>query len=295
MKNIAALLLASLAAAAHAAPPVPTKIHVNGVDLHYISAGSGEPVILLHGGQGDYRSWEPHMAELSRHYRVISYSRRYHFPNQNPQTATDHSAKTEAADLRALIKALRLGRVNLVGTSMGAATALTLAIDNPRMVRRLIIAEPPILALAKRFPEGDALYQDFMTRIHDPAGAAFAAGDDEGAMRFLVDGFAMPGRFDALPPEARLGVMQNSAFFKMMARSADPFPDIPRARLRELRMPVLVITGEKTVAIHRRIDEELSRLIPRARSAMIPAAGHGSPRENPRAFTEVVDNFLASS
>jgi pimeloyl-ACP methyl ester carboxylesterase len=294
LKSIAALLFA-MAATAHAAPPAPTEIHVNGVELHYISAGAGEPVILLHGGLGDYRSWEPQMAELARYYRVISYSRRYNFPNRNPQTATDHSAKTEAADLKALIKVLRLKRVNLVGTSIGAATALTFAIDNPRMVRRLIIAEPPVLTLAKRLPEGDALYQDFMKRIQDPARAAFAAGDDEGAMRFFVDGFATPGRFDALPPDARLGVMQNAGFFKMLARSQDPYPDIPIASLRRLRMPVLIITGEKTIAIHQRIDAELSRLIPRARSAMIPAAGHGSPRENPRAFTEVVDNFLSTS
>ena len=92
------------------------------------SARSGEPVILLHGGQGDYRSGEPQMRELSRYYHVISYSRRYNYPNANPQTATDHSARVEAADLEALIKALRLKRVNLVGTSMGAAAALTLAI-----------------------------------------------------------------------------------------------------------------------------------------------------------------------
>jgi non-heme chloroperoxidase len=288
-------LLAMFALVARAETPEPTKIHVNGVDLHYISAGTGEPVILLHGGQGDYRSWEPQLAALSRYYRVISYSRRYNFPNQNPQSATDHSARTEAADLRAFIKALRLHRVNLVGTSMGAATALLFAIDNPRMVRRLVIAEPPILAWAKRFPEGDALYLDFMKRIQDPATAAFAAGDDERAMRFFVDGFATPGRFDALPAQARLGVMQNSGFFKMLALSSDPYPDISRASLRGLRMPVLVITGEKTIAIHRRIDEDLSRLIPRARSATIPVAGHGSPRENPQAFTEVVDDFLSSS
>ena len=114
-------------------------------------------------------------------------------------------------------------------------------------------------------------------------------------MRYLVDGFATPGRFDALPPEARLGAMRTSAFFKMLARSSDPYPDISRTSLRGLRMPVLVITGERTIAIHRRIDEELSRIIPRARSATIPAAGHGSPRENPRAFTEVVEKFLTSS
>src|SRR3989442_12106834 len=55
----------------------PTKIRVRGVELHYIEQGQGEPLILLHGGQGDYRSWEPQMKVLSQQYRVISYSRRY--------------------------------------------------------------------------------------------------------------------------------------------------------------------------------------------------------------------------
>lgn len=287
--------LAVLGAAAGAATPVPTKILVNGIELHYISEGAGEAVILLHGGQGDYRSWEPQVQELSRYYRVISYSRRYNYPNQNPQTATDHSAKVEAADLAALIRALRLKRVNLVGTSMGAAAALTLAVDEPRLVRSLVIAEPPMLAWARDFPDGGALYRDFMQRIQAPAAAAFAAGDDVGAMRFFVDGFASPGRFDSLPAEARAAIMQNAGYFRMMTRSQEPYPPLSRSKLRGLRMPVLVITGEKTAEINRRIDEELSRLIPRARSATIPNAGHGSPRENPGAFTEVVANFLATS
>ena len=114
-------------------------------------------------------------------------------------------------------------------------------------------------------------------------------------MRFFVDGFAMPGRFDKLSPEARLGVMQNAGFFRMMTRSENPYPDLRQAGPVDLRIPVLVITGEKTVEIHRRIDEELSQAIPRARSATIPAAGHGSPSENPGAFTEVVENFLETS
>ncbi len=290
-----ALSLILLAAVAQAAPPEPTKILVNGVELHYISAGSGEPVILLHGGQGDYRSWEPQMAALSRYYHVISYSRRYNFPNQNPQTATNFSVLTEAADLAALIKALRLKKVNLVGTSMGAATALTMALQHPGSVRSLVLAEPPLLGWARHFPDGPKLYDDFMQRIQNPAREAFAAGNDEAAMRYFVDGFATPGRFDKLAPEARLGVMQNAGFFKMMSRSENPYPEIDRRAMWRLRLPVLVITGEKTIEIHRRIDEELTKMIPRARSATIPAAGHGSPRENPGVFTEVVENFLETS
>ncbi len=295
IRSLAIVCLAVLGANAAAAPPVATRILVNGIELHYVSAGAGEPLILLHGGQGDYRSWEPQMSELSRYFHVISYSRRYHYPNQNPVTATDHSAEVEAADLEGLIRALRLGRAHLVGTSMGAAAALTLAVEHPRMVRSLVIAEPPILAWARDFPDGGALYRDFLARVHDPAGAAFAAGDNATAMRFFVDGFATPGRFDGQTPEVRAAIMQNAGFFRMMTRSRAPYPVLSRKKVRNLRMPVLVITGEKTVDIHRRIDEELSRLIPRARSATIPNAGHGSPRENPQAFTEVVLNFLETS
>ena len=47
-------------------------------------------------------------------------------------------------------------------------------------------------------------------------------------MRFFVDGFAIAGRFDKLSPEARLGVMQNAGFFRMMTRSENPYPDTPR-------------------------------------------------------------------
>jgi len=274
--------------------PGPTRIVVNGVELHYISAGKGAPLILLHDGQGDYRSWEPQMRLLAQRYRVISYSRRYNFPNANPLDATDHSARVEAADLAALIRALRLRHVTLVGTSMGAATALTLAVESPRMVSALVLAEPPILAWARDYNDGGALYRDFMTRLHEPARAAFGAGDDEGAMRIFVDGFATPGRFESLPPEAKLSVMQNAAFFRMMTRSTDPYPELERGKVARLRMPVLVITGEKTVAIHRRIDEDLAELIPGARSATIPNAGHGSLRDNPLVFTEVVLKFLAN-
>jgi len=102
----------------------PTKISANGIELHYIVQGQGEPLVLLHGGQGDYRSWETLMKVLSPQYRVISYSRRYNYLNKNPLTAKYHSAYTEADDLAAFIRKLKLGRVHLVGTSMGAFTAL---------------------------------------------------------------------------------------------------------------------------------------------------------------------------
>lgn len=272
----------------------PTKISANGIELHYIVQGQGEPLVLLHGGQGDYRSWETLMKVLSPQYRVISYSRRYNYPNKNPLTAKYHSAYTEADDLAAFIRKLKLGRVHLVGTSMGAFTALALAVKHPEMVRSMVLAEPPVHEWVRDPPNGAAAYSEFMTTIWGPATEAFKTGDDQGAMRVLVDGFAGKGRFDDLPPESRAAAMQNSRFFKANTLASDPFPNLSKAKVGRLRIPVLIITGENTIKIHKLVNEELARLLPRAEQAVIPNAGHGSPRENPQAFNEAVLRFLTN-
>jgi pimeloyl-ACP methyl ester carboxylesterase len=230
---------------------------------------------------------------LSPQFRVISYSRRYHYPNNNPLTANYHSTYTEADDLAALIRKLKLGRVHLVGTSIGAFTALVLAVKHPEMVRSLVLAEPPVHQWVKDSSVGAAAYKEFMTTIWEPATEAFKRGDDQGAMRILVDAFAGTGRFDSLPPEARAAAMQNSRFFKANTLCSDPFPNLSKAKVAGLRIPVLIITGENTIKLHKLVNEELARLLPKAEKAIIPNAGHGSPRENPQAFNEAVLRFFA--
>jgi len=271
----------------------PIKIHVSGIELHYIEQGQGEPLILLHGGQGDYRSWESLMKVLSPQYHVISYSRRFNYPNNNPITAEYHSAYTEADDLAALIRKLKLGRVHLVGTSIGAFTALALAVKHPEMVRSLVLAEPPVHQWVKDTPDGASAYREFMTTIQEPARAAFKAGDDKRAMSFFVNGIIGTGRFESLSPEGLAAVMQNSRFFKANTLSSDPYPNLSKEKVKRLRIPILIITGENTIRIHRLVNEELARLLPKAQRAIIPKAGHGSPRENPQAFNAEVLKFLA--
>lgn len=273
----------------------PAKVVVGGVELHYIEQGQGEPLLLLHGGQGDYRSWGPQVEAFSGRFRVISYSRRYNYPNDNPITADYRSAYTDADDLVAFIRHLELGPVHLVGTSAGALAALVLATEEPEMVRSLVLVEPPVHSWAKNDPSGQSLYWEFMNAIWEPAGAAFKAGDDQRAMRILVDGFGGPGRFDALAPEARTGAMQNARFFKAATSSRDPFPDIPKDGVSRLKIPVLIVTGETTIRLHKFVNDELARLLPTASRVTIPRAGHGSARENPVAFNEAVAKFLAES
>lgn len=270
----------------------PIKVSIGDIELHYIEEGQGEPLILLHGGQGDYRAWPHQIEALASKYRVISYSRRYHYPNVNRLDTTTHSAITDAVDLAGFIAALKLGPVHLVGTSYGAFTALAFAMDHPGLVRTMVLAEPPILQWAKGTARGADLYHEFMTTIHEPAGRAFKAGDDEGAMRIFINRFDGPGAFDALPTERRLTVMQNARFFKAITASSDPFPNLSREKVGRLSMPVLIIRGANTKDLDILVSEELSRAIPKAEKAIIPQAGHGSARQNPAAFNTTVLTFL---
>jgi pimeloyl-ACP methyl ester carboxylesterase len=57
-------------------------------------------------------------------------------------------------------------------------------------------------------------------------------------------------------------------------------------------MPVLIVTGENTIRLHKFVNEELARLLPKAERVTIPQAGHGSARENPQAFNAAVTKFL---
>jgi pimeloyl-ACP methyl ester carboxylesterase len=247
------------------------------------------------GGQGDYRSWQPQMEAFAPRYRVISYSRRYHYPNANPLTSTNHSALIDANDLAGLIAALRLGAVHLVGTSYGAFTALALAVKHPELVRSMVLAEPPIHQWVTGTAHGAALYQAFLATVQEPARKAFAAGDDEAAMRIFIDAFDGRRTFDALPAQRRGVVMENARFFKAITSSSDPFPNLFKDDVRRLRIPVLIVRGADTDELHRLVTEELGRVLPSAMQATIPKAGHGSPRQNPRAFNAVVLEFLRQS
>ena len=275
-----------------AAAQQPIRIEIGGVELHYIEQGKGETVILLHGGQNDYRSWPQLMNALAPHYHVISYSRRYHFPNENKITSTAHSALIDASDLAGLIAKLKTGPVHLVGTSYGAFTALAFAMDHPDRVRSLVLAEPAVLQWALNSDRGTKLYRAFIDSVHGPAGSAFAQGNDEAAMRLLIDRFDGVGVFDALPPERKRSIMANANFFKAVTASSDPFPDLPREKIKQLTMPVLLIRGAHTKELHQLVNEEVAHVLTQAEQSIIPNAGHGSPRQNPSAFNAAVVSFL---
>jgi pimeloyl-ACP methyl ester carboxylesterase len=272
----------------------PIKVKVNGVELHYIERGQGEALILLHGNVGDYRSWNQQIEAFAKDYRVISYSRRYHYPNQNLLNTANHSALVEAKDLAAFLKRLKLKKVHLVGQSGGALTALHFAIKHSEMVHTLVLGEPPVHPLIKGFPDGAAVYQDFMTKTWQPAAEAFQKGEDKQALNILALGIAGKG-FDELPSAAQASQLQNALSMKSLTLSSNPFPIPASHELKRLKAPVLILTGENTAKIYKLDNRELARLLPNAKEVTIPKSRHSMPSDNPQVFNETVREFLNSA
>lgn len=291
--TLAVLAIALFSDAATSQHLQPARVVVDGLELHYAELGRGEPIIFLHGGSGDYRAWEPQLMAFAPNYRAISYSRRYNYPNNNPDVAKNYSADIDADDLAAFIRKLSLGRVHLVGISYGAFTALMLALKHPDLVRSLVLAEPPVHQLIRDTRDGEAAYQQFLAKTWKPAADAFTANNEEAAMRILSDGISGAGAFDSFSQARRATMMQNARAFKALTLSTNPFPDIAADNIKRVHIPALIITGQNTTRIHRLDTEKLAGLLPNAESVVIPNAGHGSNRDNPTAFNRAVTEFLS--
>jgi non-heme chloroperoxidase len=289
------------ARAADEPPTLAVKVARAGdVELHYIERGSGVPLIFVHGSVDDYRSFEPQLEPLSQHYRVISYSRRYNFPNAPSIPAGDHSALVEAADLANLLKTLGAHPAHVVGHSYGAYTALILAMEHPELVRSLVLAEPPLLRWLPGLPGGQRLYADFMNNIWRPTGREFRQGNSERAMRVTIDWFGKngylidgkPARFDALSAETRGFIMENALEWQALTTSSDAFPMLDRAAVKAIKVPILLMSGENTMRMNKRINAELERLLPKAEVVVIRGATHEMWAEQPDVCRAIVASFL---
>ncbi|MDM0105945.1 alpha/beta hydrolase [Variovorax sp. J22R24] len=268
---------------------LPTRLSLaDGAELHYTEHGRGSPLILLHGGLGDCHSWAPQMQAFAARFRVIAYSRRFSSPSRSPSAPAGYTPQTDVDDLGALQAHLGCEPAHLVGTSFGALIALMFALQHPDQVLSLTLNEPPLHPWACRTPEGRALFEAFEADVWRPATLAFERGDDRAALRLLVDGICGEPLFDRLPPERMHAVTRNVGTMKALTRSAEPFPDLPRSEVAALKMPILLLNGDRASDLHRTVMHELALALPHSQQEVIAGAGHGAPVENPVGFNRVV-------
>jgi 3-oxoadipate enol-lactonase len=252
--------------------------------LHHEVRGDGPPVLLVHAGIADSRMWAPLAERLAAagHTVVTCDLRGF------GRTPLAPGIVSHPADLAALLDALGLVRVALVGASFGGLMALALALREPDRAAALVLLDAPL----DEFDESDEL-----VAYYDAEEALLESGDADGAVelnvRFWVD---RDGRRAAEPAVRDLvRTMQRDAIAAQDGVAAElEAPDPPVAgRLGEITVPALVAVGADDVPDIVRVGERLAEELPGAGPLVrIPGAAHLPALERPDEVAALVIAFL---
>jgi 2-hydroxy-6-oxonona-2,4-dienedioate hydrolase/2-succinyl-6-hydroxy-2,4-cyclohexadiene-1-carboxylate synthase len=129
-------------------------IGANGVNLHYLQAGSGPDMVMLHGFSGNLAVWHLRMVPLLQDdFRVTTFDLRGHGYSSMPPSG--YTTRHMAHDLLALMDELKIEQADLVGHSYGADVVLHFALLFPHRARRLVLIEPGIPALVSDRNDAD--------------------------------------------------------------------------------------------------------------------------------------------
>ena len=297
---VAVVLGWNLPAGAQTAMALPAIQQVqigNGIELHYVELGKGQPVVFVHGSLSDGSFWNPQLRPFAESYHVIAYSRRYNQPNVN-QPLPAYSAVGDADDLAGLIKKLHLGRVHVIGHSYGAYTALFLAVRHPELVRSLVIAEAPAVSLLGDLPGeqaelGKATLADIRQGMEEPMVAAFRKGDRNAGVAAFINYLSNdPKGWEKWPEQARQDTLKNAHEWDVMLTEGELFPDLKSEEVKKIKAPTLLLSGAKTFEFLKLIDEELGRLLPDNHRIVLPDATHHLFYEQPEKCRKAIIEFL---
>lgn len=263
------------------------SLQVNGYPLAYVERGTGPTVLLVHGAGNDYRTWAPQMDPLSSRFRVVAMSLRHYYP-EPWKGEGEFSLVLHARDVAAFIDALGAGPVALVGWSRGGAVAMETAKLRPDLVRRLVLVDPALFALLPQ-PPGPA---DEDRRIKRARASLeyFKRGDIDGGLEYFVDDIAGPGTWEQMPEAQRELRRQNAWTIVGQVGDAET---VTCADVSRLATPVLLMEGEQSPQLFKRVLSAIQQCLPAAKRVTIAEAGHSMHQMNPAGFNAELLRFLA--
>ena len=274
--------------------PELRSIFINGDSLHYIDVGEGDPVVFVHGAVGDYRTFGAQIDTFAKHHRVIAYSRRFAYPNQ--QVIHDSAAVSvvsHARDLGEFLKALKLGPAHLYGHSYGADIALVAAVDHPELVRSLILGEPFIPSLMQKVAGGDTILNSFSATAFGPVMEAFRNNNNEAGVKGLISGVMGDTQYyDRLSQKNRDIMIANYFEPKAIFLGRDNFPTVGCNDVKKIKAPVLLVKGDKSPPIFLLMIDELNRCLNNREVVTLTNTSHGLEYESPDKFNKAVLAFI---
>ena len=268
---------------------VPKRQLINGVDLFYELAGSGDPLVLVHGSWVDHTSWQLVIPDLARSFRVLTYDRRGHSLSERP--LGQGSRREDEEDLAALMEALDLAPAHVVGNSFGGSVALGLAARRPDLFRSLIVHEAPLMGLVADDAELRPLMEELQGRF-DSVVAQLRAGDIVGGTKRFVEEIALgPGAWEQLPEEVRQRNMNNAPTF--LDELQDPSGlDLDVGGLSGFSSPALLTEGDQSPPWFPRIMSRLAGAMDGAHRLTFAGAGHVPQLTHPDEYVRAVVEFI---
>lgn len=278
------------------ADPDSQFIEINGVNVHVKTTGQGEPVIvLLHGFGASLYSWQKVMQPLGELGTVIAFDRPAFGLTERPlewEGQNPYSPEAQQALVLGLLDHFGVENAILVGNSAGGTVAIQTALAHPDRISGLVLVDPAV------YTGGGApgwirplLNSPQMRRL----GPLLARQIQERGTQLIEMAWHDPEQLQPDTIELYKKPLQvenwDKALWEMtLASRASGLAD----RLDELRLPILVITGDDDRIVLTADSIRLSEELPNADLVVIPNAGHVPHEERPEAFLEAVKSFLNS-
>ena len=287
----------------HPSPAVDLSHHyadLGDVQLHYVTAGAGFPVVLLHGWPQSWYEWRHILPELATKYRVIAPDLRGLGDSSRPLEGYDK--KTIANDIwRLLHDHLGLKEFFLVGHDWGGPTAYALSAAHPEAVRKLAVLDVTIPGDGStNFSQGGRRWHHAFHQTADLPEALIAGREDIYFGWFYRNWGHHPNvlsagdiaeylRIYSQPGALRAGF----SYYRNLARDIADNEAI--AKTFKLPMPVLALGGNNAWGRRMEVLESLQRVASNVRGGVIDPCGHWMPEEQPQVLLQHLLPFLAEA
>jgi pimeloyl-ACP methyl ester carboxylesterase len=282
---------------------------VNGVRLHYVSAGAGEPILFLHGFPEFWYAWKRQLTEFGHNHRAIAVDLRGYNLSSKPADVEQYRVAVLVEDIRALLDHLGIDQVTLVGHDWGGVLAWAFVLQYPERARRLVIINAPHPAIfARELKENPAQQQasQYMLTFRGPQAEAILAAND---YERLVEGVLGTGRaLGTFGDEdermyraawAQPGALTGGLNYYRAARVGPPTGEggsigtlAESTRSPMVRIPTLVIWGERDEFLLTGNLKGLDRLVPDLRIERIPDGTHWVIHEQPELVNRLMRDFV---
>ncbi len=260
------------------------KINIGDIDLNYQEQGQGEPLILIHGLNGDISGWILVMPELAKYYRTIAIDVRGHGESGKPDIP--YSIRMFSDDLYKFCQNLQISHAHILGLSMGGAIAQQFAWQHPEMVRSLI--------LVSTFSYIDEHLKEAFAKLRRSLDiGGYPAFFDE------VVKLAFTPRYIQENPEAIASLKEKRIRINSpvaIARATEACLNFNlKDEISKIDLPTLIISGKEDIFTPLPLAEQIHKSIRGSQWKIIDHVGHNLYIEKPKEMVEAVLRFLGRS